>query len=104
MKDILQCLNHSRILLFLFGFVVFLDAISILNIEKQANQINKVKSYYDVDTVAVPNYIGINKKDINKYNFNISYTEKDVETFIGSGARVLIKRALKPFNVTEDIY
>ena len=41
---------------------------------------------------------------LNKYNFNISYTEKDVETFIGSGARVLIKRALKPFNVTEDIY
>ena len=34
-------------------------------------QIEKVKSYYDVETVLVPNYIGLNKKDIKKQYFNI---------------------------------
>ena len=41
---------------------------------------------------------------LNKYGFNIIYSTRDVETFIGSGARVLIKRALKKFNVSDDIY
>ena len=52
---------------------IFLDAINILNINKQNNQIDKVKSYYDQEMVNVPNYIGTLKKDINKYMFNIIY-------------------------------
>ena len=41
---------------------------------------------------------------LNKHGFNVNYSTRDVETFIGSGARVLIKRALKKFNVSDDIY
>ena len=52
---------------------VFMDAIDILNINKQSNQIEKVKSYYDEEMVLVPNYIGLNKKDIKKQYFNIIY-------------------------------
>ena len=52
---------------------VFMDAIDILNIDKQSNQIEKVKSYYDEEMVLVPNYIGLNKKDIKKQYFNIIY-------------------------------
>ena len=58
---------------------VFLDAISILNIEKQQNQIEKVKSYYDLNTVKCPSYLGLNKNKINKYSFNfIYYGEGDI--------------------------
>ena len=52
---------------------IFMDAIDILNIDKQSNQIEKVKSYYDEEMVLVPNYIGLNKKDIKKQYFNIIY-------------------------------
>ena len=51
----------------------FLDAIDILKIKKQDNQIEKVKSYYDTNTTLVPTYIGQEKKKINKYSFNIVY-------------------------------
>lgn len=52
---------------------VFMDAINILNIDKQANQIPKVLSYYDEELVAVPNFIGQEKKKIKKGLFNIVY-------------------------------
>lgn len=52
---------------------VFLDAIDILNITKQNNQIEKVKSFYDEETSLVPNYIGLEKKDVKKQYFNIIY-------------------------------
>ena len=52
---------------------VFLDAINILNIKKQENQIEKVKSYYDSNLTLVPSFIGLEKKKINKGSFNIIY-------------------------------
>jgi len=52
---------------------VFMDAIEILNINKQQNQIEKVKSYYDEESVLVPNYIGLTKKEVKKQLFNIVY-------------------------------
>ena len=52
---------------------VFMDAINILNIDSQNNQIEKVKSYYDEEVVLVPNYIGLEKKKVKKEMFNIIY-------------------------------
>ena len=72
---------------------VFLDAINILNIEKQENQIEKVKSYYDMNTIKVPNYIGKTKKEINKYNFNI--------IFKGEG-EIVIDQLPKPDELVLD--
>lgn len=52
---------------------IFMDAIDILNIDKQSNQIEKIKSYYDEEMVLVPNYIGLTKKEVKKQYFNIVY-------------------------------
>ena len=51
----------------------FIDAINILNIPKQENQIPKVLAYYDEELITVPNYIGLEKKKIKKGLFNIVY-------------------------------
>ena len=52
---------------------VFMDAIKILDIKPQTNQIEKVKAYYDEEVDIVPNYIGLERKQVNKKLFNIVY-------------------------------
>lgn len=72
---------------------VFLDAINILNIEKQENQIEKVKSYYDSNLTLVPSFIGLEKKKINKGSFNIIY--------YGEG-KYIIDQLPKPNELVEN--
>ena len=72
---------------------VFLDAINILNIEKQENQIEKVKSYYDSNLTLVPSFIGLEKKKINKGSFNI--------IFYGEG-KYIIDQLPKPNELVEN--
>lgn len=42
-------------------------------------------------------------KTLIKYNLNIQYSTDDVCSFIGDGAKVLINRALAPFNVSTEL-
>ena len=72
---------------------VFLDAINILNIKKQENQIEKVKSYYDSNLTLVPSFIGLEKKKINKGSFNIIY--------YGEG-KYIIDQLPKPNELVEN--
>ena len=72
---------------------VFLDAINILDIKKQGNQIEKVKSYYDSNLTLVPSYIGLEKNKINKNTFNFIY--------YGEG-KYIIDQLPKPNELVEN--
>lgn len=72
---------------------VFLDAINILDIKKQENQIEKVKSYYDSNLTLVPSYIGLEKNKINKNTFNFIY--------YGEG-KYIIDQLPKPNELVEN--
>lgn len=72
---------------------VFIDAINILDIKKQENQIEKVKSYYDSNLTLVPSYIGLEKNKINKNTFNFIY--------YGEG-KYIIDQLPKPNELVEN--